>query len=272
MYNIRFAEFNDFKRTKSLPVGFTETTESTTLPSNTYAWNTTYKALHVNDASTSLKGAISCYLSKGSIGDVIELEMEVMNVSGSTFKVAIDGNETGGLFILESVKSGEFETIGGRFVVTKDNELLSAELGVYTSDIGEYYIRNINIKVSKKDNLLSARPSIRHYTFLFTGGELAVQPYGPYTCTTVLNNTDIIVTHDVPFSNRVGMGGAAFGAFNRWSSDFDLRTSSEDNNSFVARIFDMSTGAVVDPTTLLNSERYFNCVHHGYDSGYSSPY
>ena len=272
MYNIRLTEFEDYKRTQALPVAMTETTEAVTIPANTYAWNDTYKALHMNDASAAIKGAIGFYLGNAVYGDVVEFSAEVMNISGIKAKTYIDVAGGGAPLALQSVKTGEFETIGAKYIVNRDTGNMTAAFGVFTGDIGEYYIRNINVKVNKKDNLLLSRPAIRHYTFLFTGGTLSVESFGPYKCTTVITSTQITVTHEIPFTNPAGFGGTAFGNFNRSANAYYVRTSSESKTSFIMQIFDRVTGAVVDPNTLLSSGLYVAMIHHGYDAGYSSPY
>jgi len=272
MYNIRLTEFEDYKRTLALPVTMTETTEAVTIPDNTYAWNDTYKALHMNDASAGVKGAIGFYLGNAVYGDVVEFSAEVMNISGVKAKTYIDVAGGGTPLALQSVKTDEFETIGAKYIVNRDTGNMTAAFGVFTGDIGEYYIRNINVKVNKKDNLLVTRPAIRNYKFVFTGGALTLISSGPYTCTTVITTTQITVTHGAPFTNLPGMGGTAFGNFSRPSPNFYLLTSTETLNGFVLQIFDRATGAVINPNTLLSAGHTFSCIHHGYDAGYSSPY
>jgi len=273
MYNIRLTEFEDYKRTQALPLTMTETTEAVTIPSNTYAWSSAYKALHMNDASAGVKGSIGFYLGNAVYGDVVEFSAEVMNMSGVKAKTYIDIVGGGVAIALQSVKSGEFETIGAKYIVNKDTGNMTTAFGVFTTDIGEYYIRNINVKVNKKDNLSATRPAIRQYTFALTGGALTLATgYGPYTCTTVLTSTIITVTHGIPFTNLLGMAGTSFGNFNRNANAYYVRTSTETLTGFIMQIFDRATGVVVDPTTLLNSNLYLAMIHHGYDAGYSSPY
>jgi hypothetical protein len=271
MYNIKISELQDYKRMNILPTGFTEVSESTPIADNTYAWNETYKALHIRDASASLKGAVNVQLGKANIGDVIQIEMEVMNIDQYA-KIAIDytGDSSGNLFILESTKQNEFEKIGGSFIVTEDNSILTGVFGIYTADSGEYYIRNININVNKKNNISLIRPAKRVYTFN-TGdgvGEIGlVTNYNPYTCSIVKTTTQITLTHDIPFTGT--HPGIASGQFYSGAPLYKIQCKSESYNSFIIQFFDLA-GAVINPNTI-ESGLWFTVIHHGYDSGWDIP-
>ena len=126
---------------------FTQTTEATTLPNNTYAYNDTYKALRINDSSATNKGSIHVALGTLSIGDSVEVRLDVMNVSGVKAKIVIDAPLGAQIALVQSEKYGEFETIGGKFVIISDNKA-TLVVGLFTADIGDFYIRNIKIIVN----------------------------------------------------------------------------------------------------------------------------
>ncbi|MCT4779810.1 hypothetical protein, partial [Exiguobacterium antarcticum] len=51
------------------PFGFTKTSEATPLPPNTYAFNTTFKAVHLNDAAADKKGSFALPIGFVQKGD-----------------------------------------------------------------------------------------------------------------------------------------------------------------------------------------------------------
>lgn len=141
------------------PRNFVEDGE--TIPENSCSYNDTFKAFRINDASPALKGSLHIYLGELSIGDKVDINVEVMNISGVKAKIAIDylssptGNLVENLFILQSKKNGEFERIGGSFLSTRNGHAI-AVIGVFTADIGDFYIRNVDIKVKSKESTLKS--------------------------------------------------------------------------------------------------------------------
>lgn len=121
--------------------------EAPTIAANSWAWNDTYKAAHVNDVS--VKGSFSIPIGFLKMGDVITLSCEFMNVSGVKGKIAVDGIPTGNAFTFQSEKSGSFEYLETSFIIQEDKSY-NALFGIFTADVGEYYVRNCTIKIDSK--------------------------------------------------------------------------------------------------------------------------
>lgn len=257
---IKLVDYLDYKN--FLPLGFAEATEATNIPANSYSWNEAYRALRINDASASLKGSLTIRnFEDARVGDVVEFKAEIMNVSGVKGKIAIDYDDASNLVVLQSEKIGEFESVGGKFVVTKDKKLVGV-IGVFTEDIGDFYVRNVEIKINGKEDII--KTDIRVYNFVFGVSSLALQSgYNPYTCTTSVSATDILITHDKPFLNP--MPGNAFAAVSATGlGKMMAKVKSESSSSLRVEFYDMTTGTRVNPTTLYGTTTYFSVVHHGY--------
>lgn len=132
--------------------------DAETIPENSCSYNDTFKAFRINDASTTKKGSLQIYVGKLAVGDKIDVSLEVMNISGTKAKLAIDyvpapysEGVLQALLILQSEKNGEFEKLGGSFVSTQDG-YVSVVLGTFMEDIGDFYIRNVNLKITTKNS------------------------------------------------------------------------------------------------------------------------
>lgn len=144
--NISIKSVNDFK-CLIVDAGLSLVTESTTIPINSYSYNDNYKAFRINDGSDTIKGAIHVALGNLSIGDTVEVKMEVMNISGTKAKIVIDAPLGTPIASIQSEKTGEFESIGGKFVVISNNKT-TLVLGLSTADIGDFYMRNVEIVIN----------------------------------------------------------------------------------------------------------------------------
>lgn len=129
-----------------------------TISGNATAWNENYKAFRVNDAASTSKGSINIPLGYVKAGDIIEVECEVMNVSGVKSKIAVDSYSNGdyavgfgNIGIKQSLFNNNFEILKNKFIVPTSCYAMVA-IGVYTVDIGDYYIRNIKIKTENDKN------------------------------------------------------------------------------------------------------------------------
>ncbi|GEM_PF-6694530 len=260
MKRVKIRTYEDFKM--HFPSGFTETSESANIPSNTYTWNDTYKAFRIYDNSTSLRGAVELQkIINANFGDVVEITAEVMNISGVKAKLSIDYQNNGNMFILQSEKVGEFEKIGGRFTVGK-TDVLSCVIGVFTADIGDFYVRNIEIKVEGNDFIYS--PDIRAYTFFFDSASVVLQTvYHPYKCNITVSSTDILIEHGKPFNSS--FGGSAIASLSATGVDYIIpKTRSESSSSVRVEFINTMTGATINPTTLYGTNTFFSVIHHGY--------
>lgn len=269
--DIKITNQNEFETYFTSKSSFSSVADATTIAANSYAFNNALQAFRINDASDALKGSIEIPLGFLNIGDVVTITAEVMNVSGTKSKIAIDfftaNNyvvQDGNLFILQSEKFNQFEKIGGTFVSTKAR-YAKAILGVFTPDIGDYYIRNVEIKINGKGNLYTK--ATRHYTFTALANSFVLQTgYGEDTCTFTINSAtkEFIITHDKPFTNYK-LGVAFAGVSGSAPGKYIAKTKSEGYGGFTIRFYDLTLGDFVDPNVLFGTNTYFNCIHHGYD-------
>lgn len=160
--NITLTKADDFLKYlhSAFPRNFVKDGE--TIPENSCSYSDTFKAFRINDASLVQKGSLQIYLGELSIGDKVDINVEVMNISGVKAKIAIDyvpsptrTDAVANLFILQSKKTGEFERIGGSFLSTRNGHAM-AVIGVFTGDIGDFYIRNVDIKAKSKKSTLKS--------------------------------------------------------------------------------------------------------------------
>lgn len=251
-------------------------TDGATIAANSVAYNSDLKAFRINDASDSLKGAIEVPIGMLYVGDKIEIHVEVMNKSGVKSKIALDYSTTGvppgnfgSLFSLQSEKTNEFEILGGSFISTKEAFGIVV-IGTFTADIGDFYIRNVQIKVTTKDTSYSGiTSSNRHYTFNANGSGFSLKTeYGFDTCKLSIDSVakELILTHDKPFSvNKNGSTVASMSATSPMK--YIVKTKSQSANGLKLMFYDMDTKAIIDPATLaaVGSSIWFSVIHHGYE-------
>ncbi|GKX65654.1 hypothetical protein [Inconstantimicrobium mannanitabidum] len=127
--------------------------DQTTISANSLAWNTNYKAFRTNDATSSSSACIQIPIGYLRVGDRVELEAEFKNVSGTKAKIALDifpdTTYTAGMnnvFVLNSTYTdGQFEHIKVTVICTYEGYGV-ADFGVFTADVGDFYVRNVRIK------------------------------------------------------------------------------------------------------------------------------
>lgn len=256
-------DFYAFSKIKNL------VTDSSTIPSNSCSYNTTYSAFRINDSSNIVKGAIEVPLGKLYIGDIVRITAEVYNISGVKAKIALDG-EGGNIGILQTSKTNEFEKISSGFVCTR-NENYTAVLGVWTADIGDYYIRNVSIEVDTGGSnvIKPLKESKRVYNFHAEGSFVLKTEYSPDTCTIEIDNRFGVkllkIVHDIPFTSSVK--GVSFANISAGSNvKYIVRTRTEMPDSLYVAIIDRTTNQIIDPATVLNDSTFwFSVVHIGYD-------
>lgn len=248
---------------------------SGTIANNSYSYNSNYKALRINDTSTSVKGCITIPLGYLVAGDVTNIQCEVFNISGTKVKFAIDyylsanmehvqGNIVGTSDIYQSSSSGGFndENIS---ITSSMNGFAKLVIGVFTSDIGDFYIRNVKITMEKPNhNFERIVKTNRMYTF--NGTTLATE-FSFDTCTTSIDNKIFKITHDKPFTclEKRGISIIKTNANDMVGKSLEFRTSSERYNELKVQVYDNNTNDYVDISTALVSGVWFSIVQYGYD-------
>jgi hypothetical protein len=269
---------NDYLKYVASSFASNVVTDGETIPAGSCAYNDTLKSFRIND-SASTKGVLNIPLGFLEIGDKVDIEVEVMNLSGTKAKIAVDyysdknySTIDTNWFIYQSENGNQFQRFGGSFVSTKAKYGL-AIIGLFTADAGDFYLRNVNIKITTNRSLLgdvlgSYRESKRMYTFKGSAGGFSLQTgYTNDTCTFTIDSTakELTITHDKPFTHfKLGTSISNVSA----TSDFKYlaRTRSESANSFRVKFYDMDNKTILDPAVLaLDTNFWFSAIHFGYD-------
>lgn len=265
---------SDFTTFVNSPFSNSIVDDGSTIPGGSCAFSNTYKAFRINDALVSTKGTLNIPIGYLNIGDKIDISMEVMNVTGTKAKLAIDyftsvdySSQDANLFILQSEKNGEFEKLGGSFVSMKDL-YAKVVIGTFTADIGDFYVRNVEIKVTTSNsNNLKYTQTRRMYNLNGSASGIIVNnAYSDDKCTITVDSTNkqIILTHDKPFTYN--KNGISFANVSATYPNYIARTRAESPSSFIIRIYD-SANTLIDPATLTtNTSFWVSAVHLGYDS------
>lgn len=133
--------------------------DAETIPDNSVAFNETYQALRINDSSSNLKGSIHIPVGFLRSGDLVQVDLECMNISGEKVKAALDlhstPKQTGFIDVMgiaQSEKQDEFETLKASFIAKEDG-YGTLVIGVFTADIGDFYLRNIRYSKTTEEIL-----------------------------------------------------------------------------------------------------------------------
>lgn len=130
---------------------------TTTPGDNQWTYIDTENSAHVKNTTADGYGNLA--LGKLYAGDIIEIQAEMLNISGIKAKVWI--NLQGGSHYntpSQSKLTNEYEKVTVKHIVTKDGNY-SAGFGVYYQEVSEFKMRNIAIKVHTLNT--SESPSVR---------------------------------------------------------------------------------------------------------------
>jgi hypothetical protein len=258
------------------PAGLTKTTEATTIAANTYAWNDTLKAVHVNDASSSAVGYFRLGLGYLKVGDVVTISSEIWNISGHA-EIALDYNVSsvvgsgGGNYLVatsEGDSGGGFESLEVTYTIVRD-AYYSVPFGINTANVGEFYVRNCVVKMDTKysEHPKKYKQGRREYTLNGVNGVYSLlTAYGFDTCSFAIDtvNKKLTITHDKPFATKAGMPIFQFDRTGN-STKFFARYGTPLTNTFDLYIYDIATNTLQDPSTIAGSIQ-FTAVCFGYDN------
>lgn len=250
-----------------------EVSESTSIAANSWAWNDTYKAAHVNDGSAALKAVAEINIGFIKSGESIRLSAEFMNISGAKGVIYLDGADnqayTAGYanaLIYRSSKVGEFEETNVTFIARKDG-YYKAGFGLLTADIGDYYMRNCNVKI----DTIADIDSVNYKQVIKTGVIRTTAPgvferdtrFGVDDFTITVNANYLVLTFAKPFTLTtarpfVGISEDSTG------SQYKIRTTSQQVTTVTIQFFDTATNALVNHTTIIPGI-YFGWSAIGYD-------
>ena len=253
-------------------------TDGETIANNTVAWSEGYRAFRINDASTSVTGALIRPIGWRASGDVVTIRAEVMNLSGTAAKISLEsdtaysGSKTIGR--LQTARQGEFEWIEATLTCPIEANY-SVYVGLFSTDIGDFYVRNITVSV----NAQRANPdfngkAIKAYRFQVSGGAFATDPlYGPDVCTFSVSepNKTLTVTHAITAyaytrfqSDMLGLAWTSTSAENT-NAKYLAKIKSESPTGVVVQFFDSTTGLIVAPSVILAEPAFaFSVFHLGF--------
>ena len=251
--------------------------DDVTIAANSVAYNATFGVFRINDSSDTLKGALEIPIGYLYVGDKVDITLDIMNKSGVKAKIALDYSTTGlppgnfgALFTLQSEKADEFESLGGSFISTKASFGIVV-IGTFTPDIGDFYIRDVQIKVTTKGTTYGTarNPATRHYTFNGNGSGFTLKTEnGIDVCSYTINSVakEMIVTHNNPFT--VNKNGVVMWGMSATSPmKYLIKAKSQSRNGFKLMFYDMDTKETIDPAVIaaLGTGMWFSVVHHGFD-------
>lgn len=252
----------------------TKVAEGTTIPNDSYAWNDTLKAIHVNDASDSKFGGFRLALGYLKAGDIVTISAEFKNISGVKGKIALDynlssvnGSGEGTYNLYSSTNNGEtFEQIEITYPIVRD-AYYSVPFGVFAGDIGEYYLRNCWVECQTKyvQEPKKYKKGFRNYHVQFAYGDFLVPDYHNFDTATIVEdstNKKITITHDKMFATKIGL---PFIQDEMNSKSYKLRIGNPTESGCDIYIYDRATDTLLDPTTL-SGTFWFSLMFIGYDN------
>lgn len=118
---------------------------------NEWTYNSTLQCMHMKNIDTTKVGYCVQEFGELRVGDIIEVVAEVYSISGVKPKIAIDARLDAQYWTnkatIQADKTEEWEVIKLKYVV-QDNKIdHRATIGIWSADIGEFYVRNIRIEV-----------------------------------------------------------------------------------------------------------------------------
>lgn len=255
----------------------TKVAESPTLVADSYAWNDTLKAIHVNDASASKLGAFRTPIGFLKVGDVVTISAEFKNISGAKARLALDysltaaaGFGSGTYLTYPSLNNGEgFEKVEIKYTIVKD-AYYSAIFGALTADISEYYMRNCVVKCESIYNPTPKKykKGFRVYNIQAAYGVYTVSSDHSFdTATFVIDsvNKRLTLTHGIAFASiKAGLPFVQEDSANT-SKDYIVRTRSASTVGCIIEIYDRATNTLQDPA-LIPGIIWFSMFFVGYDN------
>lgn len=240
--------------------------ESGTIAANSWAWNNTYKACHINGTSASVKETVEIPLGYFKVGDVITLSAEFMNISGTKGKIALDytGDVSGNAFIIQTALQNEFEPLEITHVV-KNEGTYTALFGIFTGDVGEFYVRNCLAKY--ESSLLDSTPYKQVIkTFTIKTTDIGVferdTTVGLDECILTVNPDYIVLTFSKPF-NYLSVNPVIFAGEDSASRNYKIRTTGAYQSHVTVQLWN-NDNTLPDHTTI-PADVKFSIIAIGYD-------
>lgn len=271
-----FTVFSDARHTPTAPDKISSTGD---LPSNTWTYNSTLQAAHVNDTESNKKGGFTIPLGYLKRGDIVKVSGEFRSISGAKPRLGIDrspsditGLPDESLKILVSDKQTEFEQLEMEVIADKDG-YHSVFAGTTTAEIGEFYVKNIQVKIDTV--LADERPYRKTFkaVSIRTTGTGIFETWSSHAndpCTLTIENDRLKVTFIEPFtgfSNNINRPIALIGQQGNVSQNYDIRIIADGSTTgqiVFVQFYNRGTTTLVNPSTIPNWV-FFNIIVVGLD-------
>ena len=205
-YDRKYISLNSKNELLALkPVVLTTVADDTAvLTDNQVCYVTDEKALRVKKDNAVTISFLDQLLGALQIGDMIRIQAEYYNISGvKPFETLIKGDLAGtyaNVDFVQSVKSGEWETLNLNWVVQEDNTY-TIRIGLYSSQpASEYKIRDVRIEV------LSKASTAKQYRTVFlkklSGTFVADTDYAYDACTITQGADNLKIVFATPLAKK----------------------------------------------------------------------
>lgn len=169
---------------------------------NQYAWNDTYKSVRVSTDSNSI-GFVSFDLGFLEIGDLVDLEAEIWNMTGEKARIALDhftgtgiddGTKTTWYIDSTGDNTDAFKLTNYPFAVYKPG-YYRATIGLWKGQAGEYRMRNCACKIQSVVRKTEPLNRTIHFRMNVTNGSATItyRKGAEYVDSIINDSTGILV-------------------------------------------------------------------------------
>ena len=229
------------------------------LTDDSWGWNESLGA-HVRTTTTTKKGSFTIPIGYLKKGDVVRASGEFMKISGDNPRITILNSDISKVRDYYSNGLDAFETLDIEMVALDDGNH-KIIFGTTTSEIGEFYVRNI--KINLKTSISNNRPyekTFKTFPIKTTGvGVFALNSqFVKEGCTFSFNAGDLRITFDEPFKGYASFNRRVITFISQRATTntqrYDIRNCAEEwyaNGTFVTlRFYEQGTNTIVDPSTI----------------------
>lgn len=223
-------------------------------------WTLTPPAIHTYDTLTKFitleKGRVFYVFDIGSlsIGDIVEVDCEIENISGDKFRFALNNSTTSiNEYIVDTQHEG-YKKVKLKFVI-QSNSPYKLNCGFFSNNNGISKMRNLKIRVKTQKSTFSEEllnKKSLSAAFEIKNGEVLIRNgYGEDKCTFTTDVYQILVTFDkslkfnaLAFCNKEYAGN---------SYNYDVRISYASKNYCALKIFNAGTKTAVPLADIVGS-------------------
>lgn len=236
-------------------------------------YNSKLEALRIS-SDAGVIGYVNVPVENLSVGDKIVFSFESLSVSGSSPKISVD-NPSDSLGFLKSDTTNYFSLSKGNAIVLYAGKG-TVTFGLWTNDIGDFYIRNLEIEVHSKKQVKIGNDITKSLkTFTLNGGrgieknEIQVvndysRDFGKVSFTA--DDTALWIEYDRPFNvDGFGFYGIGFSQMSASSPiEYDVKVRSVEKGKIAIRVLRNNSFIKWSEVTSM-SNFWFNVLVTGYD-------